>query len=677
MAHASDLLSQPGSYGSVVFRYTSPSAGNLYANVVLSIHGEPISFPIVARPSWSIPGRTPSSLEGIWWQPRANLNDVLVISNSSDAKISGALILSDASGKQWTQNTPLGPRQTLRFSTSELISKAGLSGSYGGISFVPQSPSDGIDAVHFLYDEVSKFSAALDLSSRYPQMSLQERAGPDAKHWTMRAPMLALQSPDPSLGLPRGIALQPTLFIRNTTAKNITADLSLTWRGDSGKGQAKLPQLRLGPFATQQVQIAGEQSLLQIPNNAHWGMVTLTTDALPDDLVAFATSIDSSGRYNLATRFAGGVGGHFTGGEWDFDANHNQIAAITNIGSKPTDALLTLHYDNGKKRYEFQQTIAPGDQMWVNLAQLVRNRVADRNGSTLPADVSSVTYDVKDLTPGGYGLMVNPLATNSSYGFGAGKLNANCCSYNDPTWIPDAFTFDGAGGDDPADIGATDSCDGDVYNESIDFTTWSSDNTAVAVVTAQNVRAAGAGSATGTAVGHLFQGVGSYCAYTPVQSTVPITVQVPTSLKVVKVTVLQTGNTGNHGCLAGYYGIQADIEYQVLDQQAPPQPISNATMTPQEHVVFWDGTTKDGNIGPTYISTTSQTTRADGTFDDAPVGACKSVPFSTPLTTSQDIKILLSNGITYTVRHNDFKFSSTNLTNHGTVTNGSDITATQ
>ena len=139
-------------------------------------------------------------------------------------------------------------------------------------------------------------------------MSLQERAGPEAKHWTMRAPMLALQNPDPSLGLPRGIALQPTLFIRNTTAKNITADLSLTWRGDSGKGQANLPQLQLAPFATQQVQIGS--TLLQIPNkipqNAHWGLVTLTTDALPDDLVAFATSIDSSGRYNLATRFAGG-----------------------------------------------------------------------------------------------------------------------------------------------------------------------------------------------------------------------------------------------------------------------------------------------------------------------------------------------------------------------------------
>ncbi len=94
-------------------------------------------------------------------------------------------------------------------------------------------------------------------------------------------------------------------------------------------------------------------------------------------------------------------------------------------------------------------------------------------------------------------------------------------------------------------------------------------------------------------------------------------------------------------------------------------------------VVFWDGSTKDGPIGPTYISTTSATTRADGTFDDAPEGACRNVPFTTALTTSQDIKILTTSGLTYTVRHNDFKFTSTNLTNHGTATNGSDIQATQ
>ena len=83
------------------------------------------------------------------------------------------------------------------------------------------------------------------------------------------------------------------------------------------------------------------------------------------------------------------------------DVNHNALAAITNIGTKPTDALLTLHYDGGKRKYELQQTIAWGGQMWVNLAQLIRNRVPDRKGNVLPADLQSVTYGTTRPDPSG------------------------------------------------------------------------------------------------------------------------------------------------------------------------------------------------------------------------------------------------------------------------------------
>ena len=41
LAHAPTLLSQPGSYGSVIFRFNSPNARNLYATVNLLLHGAP------------------------------------------------------------------------------------------------------------------------------------------------------------------------------------------------------------------------------------------------------------------------------------------------------------------------------------------------------------------------------------------------------------------------------------------------------------------------------------------------------------------------------------------------------------------------------------------------------------------------------------------------------------
>ncbi len=140
------------------------------------------------------------------------------------------------------------------------------------------------------------------------------------------------------------------------------------------------------------------------------------------------SSYDSSGKYYLDSPFSSNVASHFAGGEWRADFNHNQLMAVTNAGQKPTNALLTLHYDNGQKKYELQQTIAPGDQMWINLTQLIRNRVADRNGNTLPVDLKTVTYELRDLSPGVGNLHVGGLALDDTFGFSAAPPPCpSCC----------------------------------------------------------------------------------------------------------------------------------------------------------------------------------------------------------------------------------------------------------
>jgi hypothetical protein len=161
--------------------------------------------------------------------------------------------------------------------------------------------------------------------------------------------------------------------------------------------------------------------------------------------------------------------------------------------------------------------------------------------------------------------------------------------------------------------------------------------------------------------------------------------QTPTSLKVLSATELPTATTippgKNTGCPKNTYGIRIDVKYQVLDGANPPQPISDATMVPTEQIVEnWSGGgTFGGNIGqnnnPMYPSS-SRTTASDGTFHDIPVGVCFSIPFNNPFSLTQTISIVTSNGSTYPVRTNNFEMSSTNLFNHGTITNGSDINVT-
>ena len=57
--------------------------------------------------------------------------------------------------------------------------------------------------------------------------------------------------------------------------------------------------------------------------------------------------------------------------------------------------------------------------MWVNFASLIHNRVPDRKGSLLPADLSFGTYDVQDLSPGLGSLLLGNLALDGTFGFQA------------------------------------------------------------------------------------------------------------------------------------------------------------------------------------------------------------------------------------------------------------------
>jgi hypothetical protein len=680
--HSPSLLSQLGSYGSVVFRFVSFNAENLHATALLQLQGAPIAFPIRAHPVWQLEPLVQSnrsgSLEGIWWQPRSGLNDVLVISNSSEKKISGTLSLFDAAGKKWTEPLSFHPHQTRRVDTSDLVRKAGLSGTYGGIKFEVLAAAPALDGVHFMYDDAGKFSMYLEMLNRDPNITLEERTGSDTGPWRVRAPMLALRTPDPALGLRASTQLQPIILVRNTTAKKVSASITLNWRGDSSKGQVKFPELDLAPFATQQLQIGPLQKQLGVPDDAHWALVTLTSNGMPDDLIAVASSPDSTWHYNLETKFSGGLGGHLVGGEWRTDATHNQIVAITNGGRRATDALLTLHYDSGEKKYELQQTIPPGDQMWVNVSDLIHNRVLDRKGRVLPVDVSAVTWDLRDLTPGGHSLTENDLGVDHAWGHQvvAGPACPDCCSLGSLGFSP---SFDNlpVGDEDTVEIAGVNSCTGVGENVTDDFGTWASEDAAIAKVSSAKVTGVSPGSTTGEAWGTIPVPGECACNLKLVEETLPITVQVPTSLKVISYPVISLTSAG---CAASDYGMAIAITYQVLDQKG--NPLQSAAMTPQETItnLVFNGS-EPVNPYPTWVDIynasnpypgTSLNTSSTGQFLDAPFAACAATAFTETLTQSIS---MLYNGTNYLVRTNNWKTVITVPGGHGTMSNGADINA--
>lgn len=668
------LLGHANAYGSVVMRYHSYSLRNLYGSVMVHDTGHPIMYHLDAL--GEAPGDVVGSREGIWWLPTSATRDYLILTNQSNHSLEGTLWLYDASGKAWNQPVLLTPRQTERVSVRDLVTKAGLQGAYGGIKIDVPKGAGSLDTAHILFDEMAGFSATMKMFDYNPKSRIEERDYAARGIWTTRAPMLALSNPDPVLAFPKDTVLQPQLLIRNTTSKPAKVDLSFHWRGPTKDGRASIPELILAPYETRKVDIKNLQDKQTLPQDAYWAQVTLSTNTLPDEVMAVATSYDATLRYGAQTPFSDQLIAQLEGGQWQADSTHTSLIAAGNGGSRPVKAALTFFYNQGRQQYRMEQVIAPDDQLWVNVNDLIRNQVPDKDGNIIPGDVTSGAYQLREISqPEQNFLYEGKVITDKTYGHTTYGCMI-CCGYNadygGPYLVEDP-TAVAVGDSAPVDVWAVNACGGTANLIDSYFPTWSTLNTAILTAVPRSVHGVSPGStlirANATRL-PLGDGEDSRtgCPMGPAQGQGTGNVQVPTSLKVLSATYMPAGTANTSGCKPGFYGFQVDIEYQVLDQWT--HPIANANMTPQEKL---SGSTGYTNIGPTRVPGTSLNTAADGTYYDAPVGVCGIAPFTA--TETQSVQILW-NGQPYPVRAQTFTFTGTNAGTGSVKNNIGDINVT-
>lgn len=492
------LVEQARAYGSVVFKYNAAHFRNLYAAAMVHAIGQPIGYHIDAFGTDDEDNA--ATREGIWWLPRPSVKDNLIISNASDKPNRARLFLYDAAGKSWHRDIPLGPRQTVRLVAGDLVKTAGLSGTYGGITFQIAERSGSVDTVHFVYDETNGFSALMKMFDHDPSVTLEERAFLGNSAWTTWAPMFALQNPDPALALPKDTQLQPQVLIRNTTAKPQTANIKLTWRSDATKDVVPLTPIRLRSFETRLIDVAALQQKGQIPLDAHWALVEISGPAAkPDDIMAVASSYDSTGRYGAQTPFNDQLDDHWVAGEFQVDATHNSLMAVTNVGKKSAETQITFHYNQGQSHYELLKIIAPGDQLWLNLGDLIRGAVPDSKGATFPTDLTYGTYDIRQLKAvSGPSIFEGKIIVDKTYGHLAYGC-VGCCGYISVQFFPTPYS-NVVGAGTPDSILAQNSCNSPPPDDVTDLAyNWLSSDPSVASVTTAYTSLVGAGTATGRA----------------------------------------------------------------------------------------------------------------------------------------------------------------------------------
>ncbi len=273
--------------------------------------------------------------------------------------------------------------------------------------------------------------------------------------------------------------------------------MTFEWKNSTATGNAVGPSLHLLPHQTQEVDVAALQNTGVLPMDANWAEVKLTTTGKPGDIMAIASSYDKTLKYGAQTPFSDQLAFHWVGSIWEYDSTHDSIIAVGNGGTKPAEAAFTLTYNHGAGAYEIDQMLQPDQQVWIDVGQLIRSQVPDKNGVVLPVALSMGSYEIRQLNHHGPGtLFEGKVIYDKTYGsvtYGC----STCCGYTasqfdffyDPLGIP-------LDGEEDQGVEGYDTCYGEFVDVTSDFdNSWTTANHAIATVNAYGVHK---GVATGS-----------------------------------------------------------------------------------------------------------------------------------------------------------------------------------
>jgi hypothetical protein len=373
-------------FGSAILRFEGNHTANVFSAAIVRRVGRPIAFHFDALP------RELTSLRGtretVWILPTLTATTYVVATNVSATQAVLTFVVSSADGRSAVVKKETAPSQSVRISVREVLGELGTNAA-GSVSVSTSGSRPDFIVSAYAFDEAVGFSAISKVFERDPAEQVEEI--------TLRAPMLALRHPAVSLNFPAGTELKPRILIKNASSNTIAPEIVVRWSGAQGSGVSAIPNKALAPGELVALSVLDEAKP-QIPAEATWAGVTLRYTGRHGDIVPIAASYDESGHYGTQTPFSAAVAAAWEGGMWHAGGpNENTVITVGNGGNEDAIALLTLNFARGKEKYEIEQQLGPGEQMWVDIGERIRNQVPDRNGKLLPPDISHGTYSIQDL----------------------------------------------------------------------------------------------------------------------------------------------------------------------------------------------------------------------------------------------------------------------------------------
>ncbi len=644
----SQMASQIGPFGSVVFRFDGLYADNLFAATIVRREGEPIDFHFDGQSvglNYSSGG-----IEGMWWVPAASSADYLILSNPLKKTVVGTLLLSSTSASHRPIPVSLGPGQTKRFDMREVLGPSSI-GAVGGLT-LSLPGRELISATQIVFDGVTGLAAMMKLFDRDPDDQPQPHV--------LRAPMMALSQPDPGLNFPNGTRLFPRIFLRSAASTPMLVSATVNSHNQNSAIVA-LPNLILSPGEIKTVNLADYQQAGQISADANWATLNLAYTGRAADLVAVAVSYDKDHRYGLQTPFSENLSRLWAGGMWHVDPTHNTFITTGNGGLEATTAEITLFYNGGASRYRMEKNLPPGQQLWLDLGHIVHDQVPDSDGHTLPLDIMMGSYEIRDLDHATVGqLYEGKLVIDKTYGHAAYGCGS-CCGYDGVAFDPGSF-----GGPPDIDnqdfVHANDTCSGTVDDITGSAYNWGSSDTAVATLPTSMLHTVAVGGATGSTFAKVQWAHPPSCPAQIFNPQQAVTVQVPTDSKITsQISNYAMNTTSSPACPAGQAGWYRRVQKIVIDQNGANITVDGSIISETLGLTA----TNQLNLGaPTPFPPVATT---GGGYIDDQFGFCS--PLCPSSTGKTDITEVFSDqpiaGGSYTLKAHTLQYTCTGDTDNG------------
>jgi hypothetical protein len=609
------------------------------------------------------------TLEGMWWKQESNVAGFVALSNALAQPITANVVVGDNQGKPIRQHTvTVSPHGTKLLKLDEMQSAPS---SEGGITVTYQGLKDALQVNGGLEDPGSGYSATLRFHSP-PSPSAKPPAGGYAELGLMAG------AADPMMSFPARTVFTPYSIVRNITARPVAVTPVLWWMEAGAPRSARLSQMTLPSHSTTSLPVNSLLVQAGLKNfNGSLNLI-LEADTKPGELLIDSGSVDQSNTYVFeVVPQAIGESMAKSLSYWSTGKGDDTMITIWNPADEAQDFVLTLLFSGGS--YKYPIPLGPRATRTFNISEIIHSQIPDADGNLVPTTVHEGSAKISGSRAEHERILV---------GIAVGVYNVQkatcppqctkCDTADDAEFNFDPFAV-GTGGTTIEQV-VVRMTTGTIVDASASAT-WKSSNTAVASVSAGTVKGVGAGTITLSATTTQDWPIGGFdcgdgCPVAAVSPpAAPGTVQTPTSLKVLSYPALSLTSVG---CVATDYGMAIAITYQVLDQNGSP--MQSSSMEPQEKILNQAFNGSDPiSPYPNWVDIynpnwpgSAQYTTSTGQFLDAPFAVCAGVAFTETLT--QPISMLM-NGTNYTVRTNSWKTVTTVPGGHGTMSNGSDINA--